>query len=90
LGFGVEVGEIQNVPIGRRFRRLYLGRRGGGEAVCKVEVEEIVMCGFSACAGSKDWWKLQPPSEFHLNGELSDQHREDLRTMLFDDFPELF
>jgi hypothetical protein len=32
----------------------------------------------------------QPLSEFHLGDELSNEHREDLRKMLFDDFPELF
>jgi hypothetical protein len=31
----------------------------------------------------------QPSSEFHLGGELSDDCRDDLRKMLFDDFPEL-
>jgi hypothetical protein len=31
----------------------------------------------------------QPPNDFHLDDELSDYHREDLREMLFDNFPEL-
>jgi hypothetical protein len=31
----------------------------------------------------------QPPSESHLGDELGKDHREDIRTMLFDDFPEL-
>jgi hypothetical protein len=31
----------------------------------------------------------QFPSELHLGDQLSDQHREDLRKMMFDDFPEL-
>jgi hypothetical protein len=30
----------------------------------------------------------KPPSEFYLGDELSDDHREDLRKTLFDDFPE--
>jgi hypothetical protein len=31
----------------------------------------------------------QAPSEFHLDDKLSDQHQEDLRKMLFDDFSKL-